>query len=57
MAFNSRTRNNDNVGSGSGPLTVEGIKYIYELPFFDRKELCRIFDENNQWETLGKIIN
>ncbi|XP_035714820.1 pelle-like serine/threonine-protein kinase pik-1 isoform X2 [Folsomia candida] len=29
------------------------LKYIYDLPFFDRKEICRIFDENSQWETLG----
>jgi len=31
-----------------------GIKYVHELPYFERKEICLIFDERNQWEILGK---
>lgn len=46
-----------NSGGGHTPTSSFGdttkIKYIYDLPFFDRKEICRIFDENDQWEALG----
>lgn len=49
-------------GGGGGAFAVAGqqnptlaYKYVYDLPFFDRKEFCRVFDENNQWETLGMI--
>lgn len=27
--------------------------YIYQLPHAERKELCRILDQNNTWEDLG----
>ncbi|XP_071454890.1 serine/threonine-protein kinase pelle [Hetaerina americana] len=34
------------------------IKYIYDLPYFERKELCRILDHNDKWEELGgKYMN
>lgn len=41
---------------GSGTTNSKSpVKYVYDLPYFERKELCRILDENNQWEALGKI--
>lgn len=43
--------------AGGGGLHLNNsIKYVYELPYLERKEICRIFDENNLWETLGKKI-
>ncbi|KAK4878466.1 hypothetical protein RN001_010972 [Aquatica leii] len=27
--------------------------YVYDLPHSERKELCRILDQNNKWEELG----
>lgn len=27
--------------------------YIYNLPHAERKELCRILDQNNKWEDLA----
>jgi len=38
---------------GSGNVGARSLKYVYDLPYFERKELCRILDENNQWEALG----
>lgn len=29
-------------------------KYVYDLPYFERMELCRILDHNEKWEELGK---
>jgi len=29
------------------------VHFIYDLPYFERKELCRILDVNNKWELLG----
>ncbi|KAL0279249.1 UNVERIFIED_CONTAM: hypothetical protein PYX00_000853 [Menopon gallinae] len=28
-------------------------KYVYDLPYFERMELCRILDQNDKWEELG----
>lgn len=43
--------------AGGGGLHLNNsIKYVYELPYLERKEICRIFDENNLWETLGEKI-
>lgn len=28
--------------------------YIYEIPYFIRMELCRILNQNDKWEELGK---
>lgn len=34
------------------------VKYVYDLPYFERKELCRILDHNDKWEELGgKYMN
>lgn len=33
---------------------VKQCKYVYDLPYKERKELCSILDINNQWEKLGK---
>lgn len=27
--------------------------YIYNLPYHERKELCKILDQNDKWEELG----
>lgn len=29
------------------------IKYIYQLPYYEHKELCRLLDHNDKWEELG----
>ncbi|CAG7832147.1 unnamed protein product [Allacma fusca] len=50
MSFQSGINSRSLVpGSGSSNST----KYVYDLPYFNRKELCRVLDENNQWETVG----
>ncbi|XP_046387837.1 mitogen-activated protein kinase kinase kinase 4-like [Ischnura elegans] len=34
------------------------VKYVYDLPYVERKELCRILDCNDKWEELGgKYMN
>lgn len=30
------------------------VKYVYDLPYFARRELCRILDRMDKWEELGK---
>ena len=32
------------------------VKYVYHLPYFERRELCRILDRMDKWEELGKIL-
>lgn len=46
--------NSASSAGGGGLHLSNSIKYVYELPYLERKEICRIFDENNLWETLGK---
>lgn len=29
------------------------VMYIYHLPHSERRDLCRILDQNNKWEELG----
>lgn len=29
-------------------------KYVYDIPYFERIGLCRILDQNDKWEELGK---
>nr|AKJ26285.1 pelle [Eriocheir sinensis] len=29
------------------------VKYVYDLPYTERKQLCNILDSNNDWERLG----
>ena len=29
------------------------VKYVYELPYTERKMLCNILDMDDQWERLG----
>ncbi|XP_049787337.1 interleukin-1 receptor-associated kinase 1-like [Schistocerca cancellata] len=29
------------------------VKYIYQLPYYEHKELCRLLDHNDKWEELG----
>lgn len=37
---------------------VKNIKYVYNLPFFERSELCKILNQNDKWEELaGKHIS
>ena len=39
--------------------TYETNKYIYNLPYIERSELCKILNEENKWEELAgkqKII-
>lgn len=45
----------DSATSSGGGLHQHCVKYVYELPYLERKEICRIFDENNLWETLGTV--
>lgn len=33
--------------------TKNDVMYIYKLPYHERKELCRILDQNDKWEELG----
>ena len=50
-------RNNCGINSRthlSGASGCGRVKYVYDLPYFERKELCRVLDENNDWETIGK---
>jgi hypothetical protein len=30
------------------------VRYVYHLPYFARRELCRILDRMDKWEELGK---
>jgi hypothetical protein len=30
------------------------VRYVYHLPYFERRELCRILDRMDKWEELGK---
>jgi hypothetical protein len=30
------------------------VRYVYHLPYFERRELCRILDRMDKWEDLGK---
>ncbi|XP_054002366.1 serine/threonine-protein kinase pelle isoform X3 [Hylaeus anthracinus] len=34
---------------------TDKIKYIYQLPVFERKELCNILNQNDKWEELAGI--
>lgn len=35
---------------------TDKIKYIYQLPFLERSELCKILNQNDKWEELaGKL--
>lgn len=29
------------------------VKYVYDLPYLERKQLCNILDSDNSWEKLG----
>jgi len=34
------------------------VEYIYQLPFFERSEFCKIMNQNDKWEELaGKYKN
>ncbi|XP_031841754.1 serine/threonine-protein kinase pelle isoform X2 [Nomia melanderi] len=35
--------------------STDKIKYIYQLPFFERSELCKILNQNDKWEELAGI--
>ncbi|KOX69995.1 Serine/threonine-protein kinase pelle [Melipona quadrifasciata] len=35
---------------------TDNIKYIYQLPFFERSELCKILNQNDKWEELAERI-
>lgn len=36
--------------------TTENFKYIYQLPFSERSEFCKIMNQNDKWEELaGKL--
>lgn len=38
------------------PLTDRAnVKYVYQLPYSERMQLCRILDMNDKWEILGKF--
>lgn len=41
--------------SAMASSTRNNPKYIYDLPYFARMELCRILDQNDKWEELGEI--
>ncbi|XP_043262635.1 serine/threonine-protein kinase pelle isoform X2 [Colletes gigas] len=32
---------------------TDKIKYIYQLPFFERSEFCKILNQNDKWEELA----
>ncbi|KAK9297160.1 hypothetical protein QLX08_009033 [Tetragonisca angustula] len=32
---------------------TDNIKYVYQLPFFERSELCKILNQNDKWEELA----
>ena len=34
---------------------TDKIKYVYQLPFFERLELCKILNQNDKWEELAGI--
>ncbi|XP_076163559.1 serine/threonine-protein kinase pelle [Ptiloglossa arizonensis] len=34
---------------------TDKIKYIYQLPFLERSELCKILNQNDKWEELAGI--
>ncbi|KAK2724667.1 hypothetical protein QYM36_001234 [Artemia franciscana] len=34
-------------------MASQRVRYIYDLPLFARKELCRVIDETGKWEDLG----
>ena len=33
--------------------STDNIKYIYQLPFFARSEICKILNQNDKWEELA----
>ena len=37
------------MASGGGP------KFVYEIPFTERRALCRTLDLHNVWEELGLL--
>lgn len=32
---------------------VENYRYIYDLPYIERQELCDLLNQNNKWEELA----
>ncbi|XP_017888513.1 serine/threonine-protein kinase pelle [Ceratina calcarata] len=34
---------------------TDKIKYIYQVPFFERSELCKILNQNDKWEELAGL--
>ncbi|MPC70520.1 hypothetical protein E2C01_064769 [Portunus trituberculatus] len=36
---------------------VQEVKYVYDLPYGVRKQLCSILDVNDAWEELGRWGN
>ncbi|XP_065226338.1 pelle-like serine/threonine-protein kinase pik-1 [Planococcus citri] len=41
--------------SSSETHSRKQIKYVYELPYYERNELCLCLDLNNKWKDLGGI--
>ena len=37
----------------SSSSCTDKMKYIYQLPFFERSELCKILNQNDKWEELA----
>ncbi|XP_020288743.1 serine/threonine-protein kinase pelle [Pseudomyrmex gracilis] len=35
--------------------TTENVKYVYQLPFSERSEFCKIMNQNDKWEELAGI--
>ncbi|XP_033338901.1 serine/threonine-protein kinase pelle isoform X1 [Megalopta genalis] len=39
----------------SSSSSVDKVKYIYQLPFFERLELCKMLNQHDKWEELAGI--
>ncbi|XP_015432237.1 PREDICTED: serine/threonine-protein kinase pelle [Dufourea novaeangliae] len=39
----------------SSSSCTDNVKYIYQLPFFERSELCKILNQNDKWEELAGV--
>lgn len=34
-------------------INDKNVKYIYQLPAFERLEICKILDQDDKWEELA----
>ena len=34
-------------------LDIEKFKYVYNIPYLERRNLCKILNRNNKWQELA----